>query len=93
MEDNNFSIYDDDTDTEEVVKERETAPIKNKKAKNNTFKEKECKVISYNKKSKYLDVNFDGFGIRVKDVKDFNGSTVVIKYKGEIGKANFEYKI
>lgn len=57
------------------------------------FKEKECKVISYNKILGTLDIKFDEYGIRIKDVKDFSGNTVIVKYKGEIGKSNFEYKI
>lgn len=57
------------------------------------FKEKECKVIAYNKCNNTLDVNFDGYGVRIKDVKNFEGDTVLIKYKGEIGKPNFEIKL
>ena len=59
----------------------------------NGFKNKECRVIFYNKRNGVLDVEFDGYGIRIKNVKDFNGSTVEIKYKGEIGKPNFTYKL
>ena len=61
--------------------------------KNNGFKTKVCKVIAYNKRTNTLDVKFDGYGIRIKDVKDFSGNTVELKYKGEIGKSNFEYKL
>ena len=50
-------------------------------------------MIAYNKRTHTLDVKFEGYGIRIKDVKDFSGDTVVIKYKGEIGKPNFEYKL
>lgn len=64
-------------------------PRKNKKE----FKEKTCDVIAYNKRNKTLDVRFDGYGIRIKNVEDFNDSVAVIKYKGEIGKPNFEYKL
>ena len=56
-------------------------------------KEKECKVIRYDSYKNTLDVNFDGYGIRINNVKKFNGDTVIIKYKGDIGKPNFEYKI
>lgn len=76
-----------------IAEESDITPVQNKKMKSNAFKEKECKVISYNEKSKSLDVNFEGFGIRIKNVNHFEGQTVVIKYKGEIGKSNFEYKI
>ena len=57
------------------------------------YKEKECKVIGYNKVTNSLDISFDGYGIRIKDVKDFIGDTVTVKYKGEIGKPNFVYKL
>lgn len=62
--------------------------------KNNEFKTKKCDVIAYNKHMKTLDVKFDKYGIRIKNVADFNGNaTVEIKYKGEIGKLNFKYKL
>lgn len=64
-------------------------PRKNK----NAYKEKECKVIFYNKRTNTLDIKFDNYGVRIKDVKDFSGDTIIIKYKGEIGKTNFEYKL
>lgn len=66
--------------------------VQKNKNKNN-FKEKSCKVISYNPRNNTLDVNFDGYGIRVKNVKDFAGSVATLKYKGEIGRSNFEYKL
>ena len=40
-----------------------------------------------------LDVNFEGHGIRIKNVDNFVGDTVIIKYKSEIGKPDFEYKL
>lgn len=90
---------------DEVVTPMEETKIKQvsvieelpKKTKNNFkntgFKTKECKVIAYNKRTNTLDVNFDSFGIRIKDVGNFNGDIVTVKYKGEIGKSNFEYKL
>lgn len=57
------------------------------------IKEKECKVIRYNKFTKMLDVNFEGHGIRIKNVDNFVGDTAIIKYKSEIGKPDFEYKL
>ncbi|EOS34978.1 hypothetical protein C804_01104 [Lachnospiraceae bacterium A4] len=59
----------------------------------NDFKEKECPVISYNKHSKTLDVMFDNYGIRIINIESFVGNTVNIRYKGEIGKPDFEFKI
>lgn len=69
-----------------------------KKPKNNfkniEFKTKKCDVIAYNKRTKALDIKFDKYGIRIKNVNDFNDdATVEIKYKGEIGKPNFKYKM
>lgn len=80
-----------ETTHEEIIQE-ELPKIQPRKTKNQ-FKEKECKVIRYNKLTKTLDISFDGYGIRVKNVKDFSGDLVTIRYKGEIGKPNFEYKI
>lgn len=77
---------------EEVI-QAELPKIQPRKKFKNDYKTKECKVISYNKRNNTLDIKFDGYGIRIKDVKDFSGDTVEVKYKGEIGKPNFEYKL
>ena len=91
-------ILDESVIMEEVKEETHEEVIQEKlpkiqPRKKYEFKEKECKVIAYNKRTHTLDVKFEGYGIRIKDVKDFSGDTVVIKYKGEIGKPNFEYKL
>lgn len=65
-------------------------PIKRTKT---IMKEKICKVIGYNADMKILDIDFDGYGIRLYDVKDVKGDSVSIKYKGEIGKPNFKCKV
>lgn len=52
--------------------------------------EKECKVLHYNKHTKTLDIMFDQCGIRIKNVEAFNGTYIIVKYKGEIGKPNFK---
>ena len=84
----------EETEKKDEVFVTETLPKKPKNNfKNYGFKIKECKVIAYNKHSNTLDVKFDGYGIRIKDVKDFSGDTVELKYNGEIGKPNFEYKL
>lgn len=57
------------------------------------FKTKECRVIEYDKNAKTLDVYFDKYGIRIKDVENFVGETAILKYKGKIGTPNFEYKL
>lgn len=53
------------------------------------YKEKLCNVISCNSKEKYVDVMFDGYGIRIKNVNSFSGELAKVKYKGEIGKPDF----
>lgn len=58
-----------------------------------SYKVEECKVIDYNSKTKELDVNFKGFGIRLINIKEFNGEIANIKYTSEIGKANFTYEL
>lgn len=82
------------TKTNILNNEKELNQLSQKKTKNNTYKEKECKVISFNKQNGTLDVLFDRFGIRIKNVDFYNGSSfATVLYKGEIGKSNFEYKL
>lgn len=57
------------------------------------FMKKKCKVIHYNRHTKTLDIQFDGYGIRLKDIQDFNGDVADVKYKGEIGRSDFSVKI
>lgn len=92
MEENMILNESMDTTNDTEIIQEELPNIHPRKTKNQ-FKEKECKVIRYNKLTKTLDVSFEGYGIRVKNVKEFSGNTVSVKYKGEIGKPNFEYKI
>ena len=53
------------------------------------YKTEKCKVLSYNKKTKELDIDFKGYGIRLNNVRNINSDYVDIKYIGEIGKSNF----
>ena len=85
-------VTEDDKKEETFINDKLPKKPKNN-FKNNGFKEKICNVISYDKHKKLLDVKFDKYGIRIKDVGDFDGDTVTIKYKGEIGKSDFEYKL
>ena len=93
MEEN--MILDESVIVEEMKEEiqEELPKIQPRKKNKIEYKEKECKVINYNKITNSLDISFDGYGIRFNDVKDFVGDTVIVKYKGEIGKPNFEYKL
>lgn len=57
------------------------------------YKIKKCTVIHYSDKTKNLDIDFDGYGIRIKNIFNFHGDSVNIKYCGTIGKPNFKYSI
>ncbi|WP_099467738.1 hypothetical protein [Konateibacter massiliensis] len=57
------------------------------------FKTEKCKVLSYNKETRELDVDFRGYGIRLINITVEIGEFAYIKYRGEIGTANFEYKL
>ena len=86
-------------ETKEFVEEKidnktvDTFPKKQKNNKFDGFKTKECKVISYNEKTLELIFTFKGVNIRFTGIKNFSGNTVSVKYKGEIGKPNFEIKL
>lgn len=57
------------------------------------FKTEKCKVLSYNKNTQELDVNFLGCGIRLFNIDRDIGDVVSVKYRGEIGTPNFEYRL
>lgn len=57
------------------------------------FKTEKCKVLSYNKKTKELDVDFLGYGIRLFNIDKDIGDVVSIKYRGQIGTPDFEYRL
>lgn len=78
----------DDIMTVPAVAENKTE-VKPQKKKDN-YKIKSCKVIKYDKKSKILDILFDNYGLRFKNV-NASGNTVEVKYKGTIGNKDFEY--
>ena len=60
---------------------------------NEKYKTEKCKVLSYNKKTKELDIDFKGYGIRFNNVDDVNSDFVSVKYRGEIGKSNFSCEL
>lgn len=82
-------------ETPEILSTTITSEEKtNKRKKTFNFKEKKCRVISYNKKMGILDISFDGYGIRLRNVfENAIGDSVTIKYKGEIGNPNFSCKL
>lgn len=57
------------------------------------YKTEKCRVLSHNSKTKELDVDFKGYGIRLSNVKNVDSNYVDIKYIGEIGKPNFSCKL
>lgn len=57
------------------------------------YKNMKCKVLFYNDSTKELDVDFNGYGIRLKDVAKNVDEYVTIKYRGEIGCSNFSCKL
>lgn len=69
-----------------VVKKTAVKPIEK-------FKTEKCEVLNYDEKFKTLDVLFKGSGIRFNDVSTNVGEFVEVKYRGEIGKPNFVYKL
>ena len=74
--------------TENVEKIETTTKIATEK-----YKTEKCKVLSYNKKTKELDIDFKGYGIRLNNVRNINSDYVDIKYIGEIGKSNFSCRL
>ncbi len=79
---------------EKVEKESTTTlPKKPKNNKSDGFKTKECEVVSYNQKTFELIFNFKGINLRFTGIKNDIGNTITVKYKGEIGKPNFEIKL
>lgn len=65
-----------------------TETVSNKK-----YKTEKCPILSYNKATKELDVNFHGYGIRIKNANDTDSGFISLKYSGEIGKQNFSCKL
>ena len=57
------------------------------------YKKVMCRIIHYSENKKLLDVNFKGYGIRIKNAENIKGDTVIVKYKGEIGHKNFKYML
>ena len=71
----------------------ESKPAK-KKNKNKDWQTKKCKVLTYSKISKTLGILFDGYGVEIHGVTDYEGcSDIVVKYKGKIGTPDFEVRL
>lgn len=67
--------------------------VENKKTASTRYKTEKCKVLAYDKHTKELDVDFKGYGIRIKNVDKVDSDFVSVKYYGEIGTPNFTYKL
>lgn len=53
------------------------------------YKTEKCKILSFNPNTKEIDVNFKGYGIRLKNAVCSESDFILVKYSGEIGKPNF----
>lgn len=74
---------------EQIIDNEITRP----KRQRNIFRTKTCRVIEYNSITKNLDVDFDGFGVRIPNAENVDGATVTVRYKGTIGKPDFICKL
>lgn len=72
---------------------KEATPTKTRAKTKSSFKQKTCRVLRYNKDFKELDIDFEGYGLKIKDVDECNSNTVVVDYHGEIGTPLFTYKL
>ena len=70
--------------------ETKTSIVKTEIKKHKTIK---CKVLAYNPRTKELDIDFKGYGIRLNNAEIINSDYVDIKYIGEIGKPNFSCEL
>ena len=50
-------------------------------------------MLAYNTRTKELDIDFKGYGIRLNNAEIINSDYVDIKYIGEIGKPNFSCEL
>lgn len=57
------------------------------------YKKEKCKVLDYNIKSKELDIDFRGYGVRLYDIEITPSDAVIVKYTGTIGEPDFKCKV
>ena len=57
------------------------------------YKVKNCNVLYYDSTAKYVDIDFQGYGIRITDVQKCNENHIMVKYKGTIGSPDFVCKV
>lgn len=93
-------ITAENTENNKDIISDDSVKYKGRKPKNdfskNDFKEKECRIINYNIRCKILDIDFDGYGIRIKNVENAEinkTNTISVKYRSEIGQPDFEIKL
>ena len=61
--------------------------------KKSIYKEKECRVLRFNK-DKTIDIVFDKYGVKLRTAMDnYDAKTITVKYKGKIGTKDFEIKL
>ena len=87
-------ILEESTHMEEKINE-ELPKVQPRKKNKNDYKEKECEVISYNSRNNTLDVRFDRYGIRIKNVKFFDGTPLLahteLSFLGRVYTSPFLY--
>ena len=57
------------------------------------YREKLCKVISYDPVRKTMNVTFDSHNIQLKEVDSYNSDVVIVEYSGEIGTPDFTFRL
>lgn len=77
----------------ENIEENKEEKIIVEKPTSKRYKTEKCKVLSYNDKSKELDIDFKGYGIRLNNINNIQSDFVTVKYYGEIGKSTFSCEL
>lgn len=89
-----FNNNTEDLENESVDSINQIPTVKSEDIVNN-YKEKEVKVLFYNKDSKIIAFDFDDAKIQMSFDKevDVSKGTIKIEYKGTVGTSDFEVKI
>lgn len=89
MEDTNVTVLNESADAVTEPNDKPKAQIKKK----SIYKEKECRVLRFNK-DKTIDIVFDKYGVKLRTAMDnYDAKTITVKYKGKIGTKDFEIKL
>ena len=89
MEDTNVTVLNESVDAVTEPNDKPKAQVKKK----STYKERECRVLRFNK-DKTIDIMFDKYGVKLRTTMDnYDAKTMTVKYKGTIGRKDFEIKL